>query len=68
MAVSTPVKVIAQQFGVNRNYVYQIINGRARALKTDPNRILYRNSEPETRWQTVADVVADFEAMAGVVA
>lgn len=24
--------------------------------------------EPETRWQTVADVVADFEAMAGVVA
>lgn len=24
--------------------------------------------EPETRWQTVADVVADFEAVAGVVA
>lgn len=24
--------------------------------------------EPETRWQTVADVVADFEAMAEVVA
>lgn len=24
--------------------------------------------EPETRWQTVADVVADFEAMVGVVA
>lgn len=24
--------------------------------------------EPETRWQTVADVVADFEAVVGVVA